>query len=607
MHSVRMKEERVKRLKDQLQAGSLQLPSPHYEAIQALQTQVLAEQDHYEEALQEAAQLTQLFTRTAAALVEFMQAVCKKQTLDLQLQSTGVARLRTAVLSASEKAGFVAQEGRFEVEDKKKGHRVQQAKRTAHLGRLHGFGLASSRSVESLTLSFVSHSAHQLRTLHRTASAIAGVERSVQRNKLATQRQAEACSQFERLKSQAAALAMYHLYRHAGPLHEPLSDEDVHTVSEYYRDLTAEHGTLTQRYLHLVDEATQLQRMQAALRSEYLLLKEQDSSECWEKVRQDCESAGLGCTFNQIVTGEASVDSQDCENLERTALRCFVQITDLTKRVLQSLQGVAKYSGDSSLSLSRDEDSSTLQTSNDKTDRRLRKSMTMQSPVSRKVPKRSFEPLPESPEPLASGSRTTPALLFIRHFVGADARWSAAALRRAHAKCKQQTSDLGRQFLDLAVELVRAEAKAKTTVSVLAEQSEAELSQRQKGARVPLELDTQALLRTVFSWKYDSLAKARSKRWVEIEEIVAGYKVPLQLPPTISDSPTLAETESEELEQSLLHTERLLIKQRSLPSLRQPTTPKAQSLPTSPRQTGIFAELKSLRAKVALVRRLGKR
>lgn len=598
-----MKEERVKRLKDQLQASSLQLSSPYIEAIQALQIQVVKKQDYYDEALQEAAQLTQLSARTAAALVQFMQTVCKKQTLDLQMQFHSVTRLQTALLAASEKAGFVAQEGKFEVEDKKKGLRTQQAKRSAHLSRLRCFGLASSRSMETLTHSLASRSAHQLRTLQRTASAIAGVEKSVQRSKLATQRRAEACSELERLKAQAAALARYTPFRHAGSMHEPLSEEDVHTVSEYYRDLAAEHGALTQRYLHLVEEAAHLQQMQATLRSEYHLLKEQDGSECWEKVRQDCETAGLGSTFNQIVTGEAVVDSQDCEKLERTALRCFVQMADLTKRVQRSIQGLAQYSGDSSLS--RYEEDSSLQAISDKPERRLRKSMTMQSPVSRKAMKRSFEPLPESPEPPAAGTRTAPGFLFLRHFVGSDAHWSTAMVRRAHARCKQQTSDLGRQFLDLAAELVRAEARVKTAVTALTEKSEAELSKRQREARAPLEVDTQVLLRTVFSWKYDSLAKAKSRRWVEIEEIVAGYKIPLQLPSKTEESPTLAETESEELEKSLLHTERLLIKQRSLPSFRQPTTPKAQSQPTSPHQAGLYAELRSLRDKVAWVRHLG--
>lgn len=386
-------------------------------------------------------------------------------------------------------------------------------------------------------------------------------------------------------------------------MHEPLSDEDVHKVTECFRELTIEHGALTQRYLYLMEEATQLQQLHATVRCEYDALKRlDDGSQCWEQVRQDCESAGLGSTFNQIVTGEVSADSLETEHFERIVLRCLVQMTDLSKRVLLNVQGVAKLGGDSSIFISRSEDD--LAALNSKPDRRLRKSLTMQSPSTHKSPKRSFDPLLEDTAPVAEREQSGHSLFFLRHFVGAGAQWNVSMVQRAHTRCRQQIAGLGRQFLDISAELVQADMRAKTAVHTLAEQSEVVVKQRQKEVQAPLKFDTQQLLKTVFSWKYDALSKAKSRRWLEIEEIVAGYKTSLQLQPVKAESPEYSNSESEELEQSLLNTERLLMKQRSLPCIRQSATPKSQ--PTSPHQPGFYAELRSLRTKVAHVRRLGK-
>ena len=390
-------------------------------------------------------------------------------------------------------------------------------------------------------------------------------------------------------------------FRRTGPLHEPLSDEDVHKVTECFRELKMEHDVLTQRYLYMMEEATQLQQLHATVRCEYDALKRlDDGSQCWEQVRQNCEDAGLGSTFNQIVTGEVSAESLDTEHFERIVLRCLVQITDLSKRVLQNVQGVAKQCGDSSIFISRSEDELAAL----KPERRLRKSLTMQSPSTHKSPKRSFDPLLEGTAPAAEGEQSGHSLFFLKHFVGAGAQWNVSMVHTAHTKCRQQIAGLGRQFLGIAVELVQADMRAKTAVRALAEQSEAVVKQRQKEVQEPLKFDTQQLLKTVFSWKYDALSKAKSRRWLEIEEIVAGYKTSLQLQPVKAESPEHSSSESEELEQSLLRTERLLMKQKSLPCIRQSATPKSQ--PTSPHQPGFYAELRNLRTKVAQMRRLGK-
>ena len=171
-----------------------------------LQTQVLTEHDRCEEVLHETAQLTQLLARTVAALVRTTQAVCKKQTLDLQLQCKGVSTLRTAVLTASDKAGFVAQAGKFQVGDVAKAFRTQQTKRNARLNHLHWSEVSINRSVEALTHDVASRSAHLLQTSQRTARTIAGVERSAVRSKVATLQRVEALSQVQRLRAQVATL-----------------------------------------------------------------------------------------------------------------------------------------------------------------------------------------------------------------------------------------------------------------------------------------------------------------------------------------------------------------------------------------------------------------
>jgi hypothetical protein len=206
VHSVRQKEEKVTRLRDQLQAGATHLSHPQTDVIQVLQTQVLTEHDRCEEVLLETAQLTQLLARTAAALVRTIQAVCKKQTLDLQVQCKGVSNLRTAVLRASKKAGFVAQAGRFQVGDVTRIARTQRTKRNARIDRLHLSELSINRSVETLTHDVVSRSAVLLQTSQRTANTIAGVERSAVRSQLATLQRVEALSQVQRLRAQVANL-----------------------------------------------------------------------------------------------------------------------------------------------------------------------------------------------------------------------------------------------------------------------------------------------------------------------------------------------------------------------------------------------------------------
>lgn len=206
MHSVRQKEAKVTRLRDQLQAGTAEQTPPQTEVLRVLQTQVLTEHNRCEEVLFETTQLTQLLARTAAALVRTIQAVCKKQTRNLQVKCKDVFALRTAVLTASEKAGFEAQAGKFKVEDVAKSFRTKRTERNARLNRLHSSELSINRSVETLTHSVVSRSAHLLKTSQRTASTIASVERSAARSKIATLQRVEAISQVQCLRTQIATL-----------------------------------------------------------------------------------------------------------------------------------------------------------------------------------------------------------------------------------------------------------------------------------------------------------------------------------------------------------------------------------------------------------------
>ena len=602
LHSVHRKQQLLQQLKDELSFSSL--PATHKpltSAITTLKLKITAEEERFEDASRETARLEQLAARITANLVTFIQTARKKQTLELEKQRNGVGKLTTQVHTVKEKAKFVEQEAKFRVDDGGSLLKVSETKRNYSLNRLRAVELTASQTVTSLTQKLASRSADQLKSRQRTVTILNNAENSIARGQLAIQRKTQADAHLHRLKQQIAALS-----QHAEILNDPPSEEDVKQVCETYLQLTAEHRSLTLRYMQFMEEATRLQQMQVAVESQYRVLKtEDDGTNTWAALRPDCAHAGLGSTFNQVLTKDPTAANLHTDHLEATALRCFVHITDIIKHSIRFVRAANKQSGDSNLNLAVYETGLSTLITADRPERRLRKSLTLNSRNFHKAPKRSLE-LAEEKEPVETIPTAFSRLIqpFFRHFTGEKERLDSAIVRKAHLKCRQQVADTGKVFTDFFEEVLRVEKKMQLVVKNMEEQA-ASLRPRKTNGASKVEMDTNALLRSVFSWKYDALAKAKSRRWVEIEEIVAGYRAKLTIQPLSTESDSCSDKESEDSEQSLLHSERMMMKQRSLPSVRQVATPKAKSTPTSPRQVDLQVELRHLRDRVATVKRLG--